>query len=193
MTIQITEVGPEVLSGYNRIPISFQVESVLQVEAVEGGLGGLRLREEKVAEPYLRDYDAEEDQDATRWAKRFDISNWGFLVASEHGETVGEAALVFRTPEVHMLDGRTDLTCLWDLRVHPGHRGKGAGHALFRHAVGWARERECRQLKIETTNTNVRACRFYARQGCHLGAIVQHIYREPAPTDEVMLLWYLDL
>lgn len=193
MAIEIVEVGPEVLPRYNEIPISFRVESVLQVEAVDGGLGGLVMREEPVAEPYLKGYDAFEEEDATGWAQRFDVSNWGFLLAQEEGRTIGEATLVRRTPDVHMLDGRDDLTVLWDLRVHPDHRDRGVGHALFQHAAAWARARGCTQLKIETQNVNVRACRFYARQGCHLGAIARHFYREPELAHEVMLLWYLDL
>lgn len=52
----------------------------------------------------------------------------------------------------------------------------------------WAAARGCRQLKIETQNVNVPACRFYARQGCVLGAINRFAYREFP--DEVQLLWY---
>ena len=38
----------------------------------------------------------------------------------------------------------------------------------------------------------MRACRFYAAQGCHLGAIHRHAYDTTYP-NEAMLLWYLDL
>jgi hypothetical protein len=51
--------------------------------------------------------------------------------------------------------------------------------------------RECRQLKVETQNINVPACRFYARQGCVLGVIDRFAY--PTLPDEVQLLWYKDL
>ena len=58
----------------------------------------------------------------------------------------------------------------------------------------WARKKGCRQLKIETQNVNVPACRFYARQGCELGAIHRYGYAGcPDVAHEAMLLWYLKL
>ena len=49
-------------------------------------------------------------------------------------------------------------------------------------------------MKIETQNVNVPACRFYAQQGCHLGAILRYGYAGcPEVAHEAMLLWYLDL
>jgi len=90
-----------------------------------------------------------------------------------------------------MLEGRADLACLWDLRVHPDYRGKGVGHQLYNRAIAWARERQCRQLKVETQNINVPACRFYARQGCELGGINRYAYG--AVLDEIQLLWYQDV
>jgi hypothetical protein len=44
---------------------------------------------------------------------------------------------------------------------------------------------------VETQNINVPACRFYARQGCVLGAIHPDAY--PDLPDEVQLLWWLEL
>ena len=50
------------------------------------------------------------------------------------------------------------------------------------------------QLKAETQNVNVAACRFYAAMGCRLGAIHRFAYAgQPHVAGEVMLLWYLDL
>jgi hypothetical protein len=45
-------------------------------------------------------------------------------------------------------------------------------------------------LKAETQNTNIPACRFYARQGCELRAIDRFAYsEEPEVAQEIMLLW----
>ena len=46
-------------------------------------------------------------------------------------------------------------------------------------------------IKIETQNTNVRACRFYERQGCQLRAVHHAVY--PELPEEIQLLWYKDL
>ena len=148
---------------------------------------------EPVAAPYVKDYDAYEREQVVTWARHFDVSNWAFFIAFDGGQAVGAATVAFDTPAAQMLEGRTDLAVLWDIRVHPDRRGQGIGIALFERAAAWAREHGCRELKIETQNVNVRACRFYAVRGCRLGAIVQRHYQEPEIAHEAMLLWYLDL
>ena len=194
MAIEIKEVGPEALERYSEIPIRFSVESVLRVDEVDDGIGGLRLVEEPVGEPYVKDYDKLEEDRATRWPKRFDVSNWLFLVAAEGDKAIGGATVAFGSPGVQMLEGREDLAVLWDIRVHPDFRGGGVGTALFDGAATWARQQGCQQLKVETQNVNVRACRFYAGRGCHLGCINRYGYSgDPQNARETMLLWYLGL
>lgn len=192
--LEIREIGVEGLSEYAQIPIAFEVRSILKVVLIEGGLGGIRLREEAVAEPYLKDYDDAEEGFPEDWLRQFDVSNWGILIATEDGDCMGGAVVAHNTAGVNMLEGRSDLAALWDIRVRPEARRQGVGTQLFHHAVGWARERGCRQLKVETQNVNVPACRFYARQGCELGMIHRFGYAgHPKVGHEVMLLWYLDL
>ena len=102
--------------------------------------------------------------------------------------------MAFRSPKVNVLEGRTDLAVLWDLRVHPDRRGEGIGTKLFGHAAEWSREKGCRELKVETQDVNVPACRFYAKHGCRLGRIDRYGYAgDPRVADEVMLVWYLGL
>lgn len=187
MTVEIREETADALPGYARVPIAFWVKSRFHVEPVLGGLGGLTLVEESVT-PYVKDYDAMTGEGPTVWAKRWDIANWGILTAFDGGQRVGGAAVAWRTEGLNMLAGREDLVVLWDLRVHPELRGKGVGTLLFTHALAWARERQCRELVVETQNINVPACRFYARQGCRLGAINQYAYGDMS--DETQLLWY---
>jgi GNAT superfamily N-acetyltransferase len=91
-----------------------------------------------------------------------------------------------------MLESRKDLAVLWDIRVCPEYRG--AGIPLFRYAAEWSRKRGCTQLKIETQNVNVPACRFYQRMGAYLGEIHRFGYAGiPSVSHEVMLNWYFDL
>jgi len=196
MGIEIRKVGAEGLPQYETVPIRFLVETVYRVVELQQGLGGLALVEEKVNPPYVKDYDRQSSPDArpTSWPAHLDTRHWGFFLALDEELPVGGGTVALHAPDVHMLEGRKELAVLWDIRVHPDLRGRGIGSQLFRYAAGWARDRGCRQLKIETQNVNVRACRFYARQGCRLGAIHRYGYAGcPDVAHETMLLWYLDL
>ena len=189
--MQIVEEPIVAAAELARISIAFEVESVFDVSACDGGLGGLILSERRLEVPYVKDYDAFEGEHPAQWAERFDVSNWGLIGAHANGARVGGAVIAFDTAGVQMLEGRRDLAVLWDIRVAPESRGRGVGSALFRAVEAWAAARGCRQLKIETQNINVPACRFYARQGCELGVINRFAYRELP--DEVQLLWYKTL
>jgi GNAT superfamily N-acetyltransferase len=189
-----TEIIEEPISAAGelaKIPIAFTVESVFDVAPHDGGLGGLILSERRVDTPYVKDYDLTEGEHPTRWARRFDVSNWGLIGARSDGVRVGGAVVAFDTQGVNMLEGRKDLAVLWDIRVAPMFRARGVGSALFRAVEAWASARGCGQLKIETQNINVPACRFYARRGCVLGAIHRFAYCDLP--DEVQLLWYRTL
>ena len=166
------------LAEYARVPIAFEVRSFLDVDT------GL---ERPVAAPYVRDF----GEGTLHWPADFDLSRWGLLAARSGERRVGGAVIAFDTPGVDMLEGRRDLAVLWDIRVAPEHRGAGIGSALFRASEDWALARGCRQLKIETQNVNVAACRFYQHQGCFLSVIRRGIY--PDFPDEIQLLWYKNL
>lgn len=187
--VVITEHGPDILDEYSRIPIRFQVREYLEVRLKDSGIAGIELIPREVDPPYIKDYDI--SGSAISWKEQFDLSNWVFLIAEDGGEKVGAATVAYNTPGVNMLRGRNDITVLWDIRVDPRWRGRGIGGALFEHAAGWSRERNCRLMKVETQNINVPACRFYAKQGCYLGAIDVHAY--PEFEDEVCMIWYLTL
>jgi ribosomal protein S18 acetylase RimI-like enzyme len=189
----IYEVGPDRLAEYARIPIAFEVATEFRVETEDLGF---RLVEAPVARPYVKDCDAADKPDGRvlSWPRLFKVQNWGFFIVRESGQDLGAAAVAVHTPAVHLLEDRADLAVLWDIRVRPERRRQGVGGELFRYAAAWARKRGCRQLKVETQNTNVPACRFYAAQGCSLGGINRFGYAaSPAVAHEVMLLWYLDL
>jgi GNAT superfamily N-acetyltransferase len=179
------------LREYASVPIAFEVRSVLDVAEPDAGSAGFVLAERRLVAPYVKDYDAISGEHPAGWAERFDVSRWGVFAAWVAGRRVGGAVVAFRTPGLCMLQGRDDLAVLWDIRVAPEDRGKGVGTALFRAAEAWARARGCRQLKVETQNVNVPACRFYARQGCVLTSVHRHAY--PGLPDEIQLLWYKDL
>jgi GNAT superfamily N-acetyltransferase len=192
LPINLLPLSSASLSDYAKIPIAFEVRSIYQVRLIDRGLGGIRLGEVAV-EPYRKDYDACDEDRPENWLERFDVSNWVLLMILDGEIPLAGAAIAFDTPEVHMLEGRRDLAIVWDIRVCPDQRGNGLGTSLFQAAATWARSKGCTQLKVETQNTNVPACKFYARQGCSLGEIHRFKYiRDLDFTDEVMLVWYLD-
>ena len=155
-------------------------------------MGGIQLREVEV-EPYIKDYDALGNNKPIDWPKRFDIASWGLFLVQRNGVPVGGAAVALNTPEISSKQS-SNSAVLWDLRVHPDYRGSGLGKELFQKAVAWAKSKGCTQLRVETQNTNVGACKFYAQQGCKLGEIDRFKYSDdPDVKDEVMLVWYLDL
>jgi len=190
MKVEVREEPASSLAELARIPISFEVRSIFDVSGPDD-TGALVLTERGLADPWTKDYDADSGEGPTRWANRFDLSSWGFLAARAEGRLVGAAVVAFDTPGVEMLEGRRDLAVLWDLRVMPEARGQGVGAVLFRAAEAWARARGCTELKIETQNINVPACRFYAAQGCVLHAADPSAY--PGLPGEIQLLWYKKL
>jgi GNAT superfamily N-acetyltransferase len=190
MNLEIRQeaVTPGALGEHAGISIAFVVDRILEVTLADGGLGGMSLTETPVADPYVKDYDTIEGEGPTRWADRFDLSNWGLLSAWRDGARVGGAVIAFRAPDVWMLGGREDVAVLWDIRVAPEQRGAGAGSALFRAVEDWAGARGGGWLKIETQNVNTAACRFYQKMGCTLGAIDRFAY--PRLPGEVQLQWW---
>jgi len=194
MSLAIESIGPGRLGEYARIPMVSEVSSILSLQERDGGLGGFHLHEEAVRPPYRKDHDAFQDGGPLCWPSRFDLSNWGIWIARVGLDPVGGTAVAWKTAGVEMLEGRDDLAVLWDIRVHPQRKREGIGTAVFRYAAAWAGSKGCSLLKIETQNTNVAACRFYAAVGCFLGQIDRMAYRQcPQAAHEVMLIWYLDL
>ncbi len=193
--IQVEQIKPDRLDEYDAIPMSFLVDSQFRVEIVDRGFGGFRLVEEPVNPPWIKDYEEGEPDGANRWIKRWGAANWAYLLASSEGEVAGGAVVATRTPDAWMLDGRDDLAVLWDIRIHPAHQRRGVGRILFDHVVEWSRSEGMKQLKIETQNNNVRACRFYANMGCELRSIIHHAYAMGSKrwADEVEFHWWLDL
>lgn len=191
MALEIREESVGSLEEHADIPSAFLVDAVLEVSVLNGGLGGIVLHERAVTPSYVRDNDALKGEGPTRWPRRFDVTNWGLVAAFRDGVRVGGAVVAFDTPDLDLLRDRTDVAALWDLRVRPTLRNSGVGSTLFRAARDWARVRGCVQLRIETQNVNLPACRLYARMGCSLESIARFAYRERP--DETQLLWRQDL
>jgi GNAT superfamily N-acetyltransferase len=176
--IRVTAGQVSNLGAYAAIPISYVVESRLVLDRL--WLGEF---EELPIGSYEKDYDSIES--VASLPERFDMGNWGMLLANSD-QQVGGAIVAWKTHSVDMLEGREDLAILWDIRVAPVMRGKGIGRALFEAAKSWAKERGCTELRVETQDINVAACRFYKAVGCELHSIEAGAY---LGLDEAKILW----
>jgi GNAT superfamily N-acetyltransferase len=113
------------------------------------------------------------------------------LVAHIDGAVAGGTTVAFGGSGLDMLEGRSDMAVLWDIRVAPSCQGRGVGRALFEAGEAWAGARGCVELKVETQNINVSACRFYAALGCQLRIVRTDAY--PLCPSEDQFLWYKSL
>ena len=170
------------LHDYVSISSAFDSNAVIDV-AGEGAQ--CELRERMLEFPFRKDYDALESP--LQWPRLFDVSNWALFGAWEQGRRIGGAIAAWKTPGVDMLEERADLVVLWDLRVAPHARGQGIGSELFRAVEAWGRSRSCTELKVETQNVNVAACRLYQSCGCALAQVNRDAYRDLP--EEVQLIW----
>lgn len=185
--IKIIQIQQGQLNEYSKISSTFKVSSILRINHLENGLGGIKIYEENIANPFIKDYDKYEKP--IEWKDKWNLENWGLFVAkNDTNETIGGVVIAYDTPEIHMLEGRKDLTVLWDIRVQAEYRGKGIGTLLFNKAVEYTKEKNCKIIKIETQNNNIDACKFYSKQGCYLEGIHYGVYKEFP--DEIQLLWY---
>jgi GNAT superfamily N-acetyltransferase len=119
------------------------------------------------------------------------MRRWAIFAAYSERRRVGGAAIVMDSPEIDLLEGRTDVALLWDIRVEPTGRRNGVGSALLAEVERWALERNAVHLMVETQNVNPPACRFYEKQGFGLQSANANAY--PAMPNEIQLLWYKTL
>ncbi len=149
-----------------------------------------RLEKRRVS-PYRKDlgkyFSVERD------AKIFDIANWAFFMAFDGEKPVGGLTLACRTEGVNMLENRSDLCVLWDLRVAEAYRRNGVGSALFSSALDWAEKHGFSEMKIESQNNNAAAYAFYLKYGAILTEIRRGVYCDEETKNELQFIWRLPL
>lgn len=185
LNLRVVEENAHALGEYGTIPISFSTAKRLSIDGLQRSL----LDPHPIAERF-KDYDCLGEAPATL-PDRFNIKTWGILSAFVGDTRVGGAILAWKTEGVDMLQGREDLVIMWDLRVHPEFRGEGIATALFQAALGWARERGCSELNVETQDINVGACGFYKKMGCRVISVEADAYGPEL--DEAKVIWSLAL
>ena len=191
MQLAIVVEGADALGTYASVPIAYRTVEVLDVDSPLDSNGLLPFGSRMLDAPIAKDYDALPGNHPLDWSSRFDLRSWGFVAAYIAGRRVGGAVIVPPGSGIDMLEGRAALALLWDIRVAPEVRNHGVGTALLAAGGSWAQARGARVLKVETQNTNLPACRFYAHCGFVLRAVRRGAY--PELPNEVQLLWYKDL
>lgn len=187
--IDVVEEGPADLAAYQSVSIAFSGCSRVRLDELVASQG--RTIVEEPTSPFRKDYDAHPDDSPLALARRFDLTNWGVLAAFVSQRRVGGALIAYNCPAFDMLENRTDLAVLVDLRVASGERRLGVGKALFQSAKEWSLERGCRWLRVETQDVNVVACRFYRAMGCRLEFVHPNAY--PDCPNEAQIVWKLEL
>lgn len=189
--INYKEIDKSYFEAYEEIPMIVHVKSYYTLEKINGGLGGFILRETPMYS-YIKDYG--KYQKPTKYQDNFDISNWKFFMAFDFKKPIGAVTIASRTDNLNMLDGRNDLSILWDIRVNDDYKHKGIGQKLFDLAVNWSKSQGFKQMKIECQNNNIPACKFYQKQGAVLSKIDEYAYyKDVSIRDEVQFMWYLNL
>ena len=91
--IHIRPIGPSDLPLYDTVDMLVHIDRIYQIEKIDRGLGGFRLRETPVP-AYVKDMSRYER--AQEYAQRFDITNWGFFLALDGDRPVGACTLAAR-------------------------------------------------------------------------------------------------
>ncbi|AIE83647.1 GNAT family N-acetyltransferase [Fimbriimonas ginsengisoli] len=189
MALRIEQGPLTELEAYEQVPIGFEVVGRVDLEELKASEG--RFIVVRLGVPYLKDYDQDPDSRPSALPRHFQTDNWRLFAAFEADRRVGGAIVAWNSPGCDMLEGRSDLAVVFDLRVAHEARGRAIGRALFSEAAKWAKERGCKELRVETQDVNVGACRFYAAIGCHLHSVELGAYGPDL--DEAKLIWSLPL
>src|SRR5688500_13458519 len=99
--IEVRQEPVSVLAELDAIPISFRVDSILDVQVDGSGTGGIALIERAVVVPYIKDYDVDAGEGPSRWAKRFDVSRWAVFGAWHAIGPGRKHCRRMASPEVH--------------------------------------------------------------------------------------------
>lgn len=146
----------ELMSGY----VTTQRYAVQKQET--DAATALTLTLQPLTQPYSKNYwDSLSENDLGRYTA---LLMEGFsLGAYLNGDWVG-VALAEAQPWNRVLN-------VWELHVHPQHRGAGIGRRLVEELASRAIATGLRALAVETQNTNVAAIRFYRSVGFTLEGI----------------------
>jgi len=188
--IELRPLREEDIPNLPQIRPTYVTNTILAVEKSGEGLEvGWRLVERSLPKPFdkgtLYDFDEAAQAEIRDRLARPHQTYQRVADNTSTGQLVGLL-------EVQIRDWN-NMAWLENLMIDLDYRGQGLGRRLWHRALEFARRSEVRAILIETQNTNIAACRFYARMGCHLVGINEAQYTNDGLTSEVALFWIYSL
>jgi GNAT superfamily N-acetyltransferase len=184
--ISLRPLQPDDIPKLPQIRPTYTSPTILSVEKRGDGLEiGWQLVERTLPQPFdkgaLYNFDEVAQNAIRQRMARPDENYQRVAVDEEIGRLVGLLEV-----EIHAWN---DTAMLWNLMIDLAYRGQGLGRRLWHRAVDFARQAEVRAIMIETQNTNIPACKFYARMGCRLIGINELFYTNDGQNTEIALFW----
>ena len=131
----------------------------------------LDLVEELFEPPGIKPDDYTRERAQVGFQRYVEDKSGDVLLAKEGATLVGLASVYVDIPSI-----RFGTRCwLEDLVVTSTQRSTGVGRRLLEAATGWARERGCTHLELDSGNARQDAHRFYLEQGMEQQSLVFHL------------------
>lgn len=155
---------------------SFTTDSVIEVTSTDDGF---RLREVPVDPPLRKVFPDDEEGDEQSDEAEEDGTTRVVVALDGDGTLCGAI-----TTEFSAWNSRLVIA---DVRVAPGHRGRGVGRGLVDRALDHGRELGARTAWLEVSNVNAPAVRAYRRMGFTLCGVDLTLYTGTASEGEQAL------
>jgi ribosomal protein S18 acetylase RimI-like enzyme len=189
----IIEIRPLTLEDIPNLPEirpTYRTDTILAVErSGQGYEVSWRLVERRLAQPFdkggLYDFTPEQ-QAAIRERLKRGAAAYQRVAVLNGARRVGLLAMAWQA--------WNETAFIWNLMVDLDFRRQGIGSRLWHLAVRAAQAWNARAITLETQQTNIAACRFYARMGCRLVGLDESLYGNvseapDAPITEIALFW----
>ncbi|HLY27095.1 MAG TPA: GNAT family N-acetyltransferase [Aggregatilineales bacterium] len=179
--IALRPLREEDIANLPTIRPNYRSESVLAVQRL-GEMDGWHLIEQRLPVPFDNEsgYDFDEQAQAEIRARLANSDLTYQQIAEDEGRLVALLDIG--------LQNWNDTVFVWNLMIDKDYRRRGLGRRLWHRALEYARDMDVRAIMVETQNTNVAACKFYASMGCRLVGLNEAYYANSSD-EEVALFW----
>ncbi|MCS6872383.1 MAG: GNAT family N-acetyltransferase [Anaerolineae bacterium] len=181
--IEIRPLTSEDIPNLPQIRPTYRTDTILAVERSGSGyLVSWRLTERRLDKPFdkggLYDFTPEMQASIRERLKRGESAYQRVAVANS-------------TRLVGLLDmtwqAWNQTAYIWNLMVDLDFRRRGIGRRLWHLAVRAAQSWNARAITLETQQTNIAACRFYAQMGCRLVGLDESMYANVSESPDALI------